>query len=113
VNIIPGEKGQRLAGASQAADIQGMTNEAIVAEYIQVLTAIDTCRAGPEAPSLASPSRPYKEAVRIGMGGRAAKQRLEETRLLTRLMQLEEMYGSDPEDLRRIAAAGRASPRER
>jgi hypothetical protein len=87
--------------------------EAIVAEYVQVLTAIDICQARPaSARRLALPGRPYGEdaAIRIDMDARAAKQRLEETRLLSRLMQLEAMCGGDPEDLRRLAASMRAAP---
>ena len=87
--------------------------EAIVAEYVQVLTAMEICQARPaSARRLARPGRPYGEdgAIRIDTGARAAKQRLEETRLLSRLMQLEAMYGGDPEDLRRLVASVRATP---
>jgi len=61
---------------------------------------------------LALPGRPYGAdgAIRIDMGAPAAKQGLEETRLLSRLMQLEAMYGGDPEDLRWLAASVRAAP---
>jgi len=87
--------------------------EAIVAEYVHVLTAMDICQARPaNARQYARPGRPYGEAgaIRIDTGARAEKQRLEETRLLSRLMQLEAMYGGDPEDLRRLVAAARATP---
>jgi hypothetical protein len=82
--------------------------EAIVAEYVEVLDAIDACRARPASTrSLARPGRPYSEggAIRINIGGQAVKQRLEETRLLSRLMQLEAIYGGDRDDFRRLAAS--------
>lgn len=87
--------------------------EAIAGEYLQVLTAMDICQARPfSARRLARPRRPHGEdgAIRIDTGADTAKQRLEETRLLSRLMQLEAMYGGDPEDLRRLVASVRATP---
>jgi hypothetical protein len=70
-----------------------MKTNAIVAEYRRVLLALDNMQGTEGARSYARPGRPGDAAAQSEAGKAALNRRLVETRLLTKLMQLEDAYG--------------------
>jgi hypothetical protein len=91
------------------------TQEAITQEYTRVLEALgelDRCR-----PSTWPPVQPVycaEKAIDIGSGARSASLRREETRLVSRLKQLEGTYhalGGNPGELHRLALVTGAARR--
>ena len=70
-----------------------MKTNVIVAEYRQVLLALVNMQGTEGARSYARPGRPGDEAAQSEAGKAALTRRLEETRLLTKLMQLETHTG--------------------